>query len=163
MNAEITRLDADRLRATVDRLGELLRSARTGLDLQQFLDVVLTPTQRALMSRAQGIMSLLEGHGNVVMDWGARLLAERGDTGLEAAGVRQALNERRRRGADRILYKVLGLSMKAQQYSAGEQFILEIERTHGREVFNRVWHHPDNLPTLDELEQPDEWVRRVSG
>lgn len=157
-----TRLDTDRLRATVERLGDLLRSAREGLNMQQFLEAVLTPAQRDLMTRAQGMMSLLEGHGNVVMDWGAELLAERGDTAFEAAGVRQALNERRRRGADRVLYKVLGLSMKAQQYTAGERFILAVERAHGRDVFNRVWRAPDNLPTSDELDQPDQWVRRVS-
>ncbi|HSK95730.1 MAG TPA: zinc-dependent metalloprotease [Euzebyales bacterium] len=157
-----TRLDADRLRATVDRLGELLRSARSGLHLQQFLEVVLTPEQRALMTRAQAMMSLLEGHGNVVMDWGAQLLEERGHTEFEAAGVRQALNERRRRGADRVLFNLLGLSLKAQQYSVGERFIMAVERDHGRDVFNRVWRSPDNLPTLDELEHPDRWVRRMS-
>ena len=157
-----TRLDSERLRATVDRLSELLRSAREGLNMQQFLEVVLTPAQRELMERAQSMMSLLEGHGNVVMDWGAQLLAERGDQQFEAAGVRQALNERRRRGADHVLYRVLGLSMKAQQYSAGERFILAVEREHGREVFNQVWRGPENLPTPDELEDPEQWVRRVS-
>jgi coenzyme F420 biosynthesis associated uncharacterized protein len=157
-----TRLDADRLRATVDRLGDLLRSARSGLNLQQFLEVVLTPSQRDLMTRAQAMMSLLEGHGNVVMDWGAQLLDERGGADFEAAGVRQALNERRRRGADRVLFNLLGLSIKAQQYSVGEQFIMAVERAHGRDVLNRVWRTPDNLPTLDELEHPDQWVRRVS-
>jgi coenzyme F420 biosynthesis associated uncharacterized protein len=156
-----TRLDAERMRATVERLGELLRSARTGLNLQQFLEAVLTPTQREMMSRAQGMMSLLEGHGNVVMDWGAALLTERGEPDFEAAGVRQALNERRRRGADRLLYNVLGLSLKAQQYSAGERFIMAVERDHGREVFNRVWRSPDNLPRPEEFEHPDQWVRRV--
>lgn len=157
-----TRLDAERLRQTVDRLGELLRSARSGLDVQQFLEAVLTPTQRDLMARAQSMMAVLEGHGNIVMDWGASLLADRGDSELEAAGVRQALNERRRRGADRVLYRMLGLSMKAEQYSTGEQFILAVEREHGRDTFNRVWQQPDNLPTPDELEHPERWVRRVA-
>lgn len=156
-----TRLDADRLKTIVDRLGELLRSAREGLSLKHFLDVVLTPAQRVLMDRAQGMMSLLEGHGNVVMDWGAQLLTERGAAGEEIAGVRQALNERRRRGADRLLFKVLGLSMKAKQYSQGEEFILEIERRHGRDVFNQVWRDPAYLPTPEELEQPELWVGRV--
>ena len=157
-----TRLDSDRLRATVDRLGELLRSARDGLNMQQFLEAVLTPSQRELMERAQSMMSLLEGHGNVVMDWGAQLLAERGDAAFEAAGVRQALNERRRRGADRLLYRVLGLSLKAQQYSAGERFILAVEREHGRDVFNRVWDDRAHLPTTAELDDPGHWVRRVT-
>lgn len=158
-----TRLDPDRIRSIVDRLSDLLRSAREGLHMQQFLEAVLTPAQRALMERAQGMMSLLEGHGNVVMDWGAQLLAERDPTGVQVAGVRQALNDRRRRGADRLLFRVLGLSMKAKQYTQGEEFILAIEQRFGREVFNRVWQDPRHLPTPAELTQPDEWVRRVTG
>jgi coenzyme F420 biosynthesis associated uncharacterized protein len=158
-----TRLDADRLRTVFDRLGDLLRSARDGLNMQQFLEAVLTPAQRQLMDRAQGMMSLLEGHGNVVMDWGAQVLEVRDPSGVQVAGVRQALNERRRRSADRMLFRLLGLSMKARQYSQGEEFILQIERRHGREVFNRVWQDPGNLPTLAELEHPDQWVDRVSG
>lgn len=158
-----TRLDADRLRATVDRLGDLLRSARDGLDVQQFLEVVLTPAQRHLMERAQSMMALLEGHGNVVMDWGAEVLVARGGDDADVAGVRQALNERRRRGADRVLFKALGLSLKAQQYSTGERFIQAVERDHGRAVFNRVWDTPSHLPTPDELEHPDRWVGRVTA
>lgn len=158
-----TRLDADRLKTIVDRLGELLRSARDGLTVKHFIEAVLTPAQRVLMDRAQGMMSLLEGHGNVVMDWGAQLLTERGAAGEDIAGVRQALNDRRRRGADRLLSRVLGLSMKARQYSLGEEFILEIERRHGREFFNQVWRDPANLPTPDELERPELWVDRVAG
>ncbi len=158
-----TRLDPDRLRTIVDRLGEVLRSAREGLSLRHFLEAVLTPTQRDLMDRAQGMMSLLEGHGNVVMDWGAQLLAERDASAQDVAGVRQALNERRRRGADRMLFKLLGLSMKAKQYSLGEEFILEIDRRHGRAVFNQVWRDPAHLPTPEELADPSQWVGRVSG
>jgi coenzyme F420 biosynthesis associated uncharacterized protein len=158
-----TRLDADRMRATVERLGEVLRSARAGLDVQQFLEAVLTPAQRELMARAQSMMSLLEGHGNVVMDWGAERMRERGDDELAAAGVREALNERRRRGADRVLFRALGLSMKAQQYTAGERFILAVADRHGRDVFNQVWDAPGNLPTAEEIEHPDRWVRRVTG
>ncbi|MBW3606065.1 MAG: zinc-dependent metalloprotease [Actinobacteria bacterium] len=158
-----TRLDADRLKTIVDRLGEVLRSAREGLSVKHFLEAVLTPAQRALMDTAQSMMALLEGHGNVVMDWGAELLAERDAAGEDVAGVRQALNERRKRGADRLLFKVLGLSMKARQYSLGEEFILEIERRHGREVFNQVWRDPAYLPMPEELEQPELWVGRVAG
>lgn len=158
-----TRLDPDRIRTIVDRLGDVLRTAGTGVGFQDLLEAVLTPAQRDLMSRAQALMSLLEGHGNVVMDWGAQLLAERDGSPSEIAGVRRALNERRRRGADRLLFKVLGLSMKARQYAVGEEFILAVERRHGRATFNRVWDDPANLPTPEELEQPDRWVARVTG
>jgi coenzyme F420 biosynthesis associated uncharacterized protein len=81
-----TRLDADRLKTIVDRLGELLRSAREGLSVRHFLEAVLTPAQRELMDRAQGMMSLLEGHGNVVMDWGAQLLGRAVSTVVRRSG-----------------------------------------------------------------------------
>lgn len=158
------RLDAERVRETMLRLGELLRSAGRGqLEPQRFVDALLTPAQQRLIRRAQALMSLLEGHGNVVMDWGAQLLAELGGPDLEPARVRQALNRRRNNSVDRALRRALGLSSKAQQYAWGERFVQVVEQRHGRAAFNRVWEHPAHIPTGDELENPDAWVARVMG
>ena len=157
------RIDPERIRATVDSIGKLLRSPGRMTDPQELLDAVLTPAQRDLIKKAQSLMSLLEGHGNVVMDWGAEVAAATNGATLDPTRVRTVLNQRRRGTRDQFLRKVLGLAMKAEQYRVGELFILSVAERHGREMFGRVWHDPAHVPTAEELADPDAWVARISG
>ena len=158
-----TRVDPDRMREIMSRLPEILRDPSSLLDPAKLLDVILTPTQAETIKQAQALMSLLEGHGNVVMDWGAELAAEQGEPITDPAAVRTVLNRRRTGATDQLMRKVLGLSMKAEQYRVGETFILDLAQRHGRDTFNRVWERPDNIPRPDELDDPDAWAARVTG
>lgn len=158
-----TRLDPERVKEAIGRAGQLLRDPAKLTDLQVLLEVVLTPEQADIIKRAQWLMSLLEGHGNVVMDWGAEVAESRNGLDLDPARVRELLNRRRSRTADKALRRALGLSMKAQQYATGERFILAVADRHGRAVFDRVWEHPDHVPTGEELDDPDRWAERVSA
>lgn len=158
-----TRLDPDRVKQMAGRLGELVRDPASFSDPQRLLDIVLTPVQATTMREAQSLMTLLEGHGNVVMDWGAEAAADQHEGAqLDPSVVRTVLNKRRSGASDRALRRALGLAMKAEQYRVGEEWILEIARRHSREAFARVWRHPDAVPTAEELEDPDAWVARTS-
>lgn len=160
---EDARLDPERLREIAARLPELLREPGALADPQRILQIVLTPAQARVLARAQAMMSLLEGHGNIVMDWGAEAASNDGGPPLDPARVRTVLNRRRSKITDRMLRSALGLSMKARQYAVGEAFIAAIEQTHGRERFNLVWEDPNNLPTAAELEDPEAWATRVAA
>lgn len=116
-----------------------------------------TPAQWELVRRMQATMSLVEGHGNLVMNLvGRRVLPS--FSRLEEAY--------RRRGGERgplerIVWRVTGLGMKMEQYRAGEQFAQAVHDRYGMDTLNRAWEGPDALPRLEELAAPERWHRRV--
>jgi coenzyme F420 biosynthesis associated uncharacterized protein len=121
------------------------------------LAVLMTPEQRDTFRKMQALMSLLEGHGNYVMD---RLSEGR----LPAASkMRRTLRERRRRpGWNRVVQRAIGLDVKGRQYDTGERFVAEVVRRAGPQGFARVWESPGNLPSLMEIGRPLAWVERVA-
>jgi len=153
--------DPERLREIAGRLPELLRDPARLLEPRGLLELLLTQRQVEVIGRAQALMSLFEGHGNVVMDWGAELAATEGRDAPDPARVREVLNRRRGQALNQVVQKAIGLSMKAEQYRAGEAFILTVAERHGRDVFNRVWASSANVPTPDEIDDPDAWAARV--
>lgn len=121
------------------------------------MDLLSTPEQKEIMDRVTGVMSLLEGHADVVMD----------DVGPQViptvAEIRKAFN-RRRQGVgvlDRLLRKALGLDMKMAQYRDGAKFVRTVVDKVGMADFNAVWERPDNLPSKAEIADPAAWVTRV--
>jgi coenzyme F420 biosynthesis associated uncharacterized protein len=119
--------------------------------------MLATPEQRLALSRITGMMSLLEGHGDVTMD--------RAGAG-EVPGAdhfSKVLHERRTqaRGMTKLISKLLGLDAKMRQYAEGESFVESIEETGGPELMARVWEGPEWLPTLEELREPSGWVARA--
>jgi coenzyme F420 biosynthesis associated uncharacterized protein len=120
--------------------------------------LLMTPEQRDMFRRMQAVMSLLEGHGNFVMDTVAQDRIAGADT------FRRRLQERRnRRGAERAFQKAIGFDSKVRQYDIGERFVAQVVERAGMPGFNRVWEQSANLPTLDEVNQPDAWLARVGS
>ena len=156
-------IDADRVKQVVARLPELLRDPSRLLEPRALLELILSDRQLEVIGQAQALMSLLEGHGNVVMDWGAEEARADGDVSLDPSRVREVLNRRRGKALNQALQKAMGLSMKAEQYRSGEQFILAVAERHGRDVFHRVWDDPANVPAPEEIDDPDAWAARVTG
>ena len=115
-----------------------------------------SPEQRESLTRIQGLMALLEGHGEVTM---ARAGADRIP---EAERFHRVLHERRNKGGlGRVLQKLLGMDAKMRQYEEGARFIREVESQVGSELFRRVWDGPENLPTYDEIRDPTSWIGRL--
>ncbi|HQR26512.1 MAG TPA: zinc-dependent metalloprotease [Nocardioides sp.] len=123
------------------------------------LDVVGTPEQREVLDRVTGVMSLLEGHADVVMDGvGPSVIPS-------VAQIRRAF-DRRRQGVgvlDRLLRRLLGLEAKMAQYRDGAKFVRGVVAKVGMEEFNAVWAAPEHLPSRAEIGDPSAWVARVLG
>ncbi len=141
------------------RLSEEVRqAARRGeplLDESGLMGLLATPDQRRLIERVQALMTLLEGHGHVVMDRiGAREL-------VTQDRMSRVLKQRRQEPRARAFFRLTGLEMKMKQYDRGMRFIQGVERHAGFAALDAAWSGPEALPTLDEIAHPDRWLARV--
>lgn len=139
------------------RVVEDLRSGHNPLDEGGIATLLASPDRRDLFGRIGGMMSLLEGHGDVTMD--------RAGEGHVPSAERfsRALRERRRQGgsAAKLVQKAMGIDAKMKQYAQGESFIAYVERHGGPEALDAAWRGPEWLPTLAEIRAPQEWLDRV--
>jgi putative hydrolase len=140
-------------------VAEAVAAGRAGqpiLDDSGILGLLATPEQKAAIDKVQALMSLLEGHGHVVMDRiGARILPSQ-------ARMSAILKARRKDPRTAALFRLLGMEMKMKQYELGEAFISAIDKEVGWDRLDRAWESAESLPTLNEIHHPHEWLRRVA-
>lgn len=123
------------------------------------VDLFATPAQRERLATLTAVMSLLEGHADVVMD-------EVGPTVVPSvATIRQRFTQRRggTDPLDRLLRRLLGIEDKMRQYKDGARFVRGVVDQVKMDGFNAVWTSPDTLPSVGEIADPAAWVRRVHG
>jgi coenzyme F420 biosynthesis associated uncharacterized protein len=131
----------------------------SGRSETSLIELFASPEQREVIDRVTGVMSLLEGHADVVMDGVGPEVIPTVDE------IRRRFN-RRRKGAgslDRMVRRLMGLDAKMAQYRNGARFVRSVVDEVGMEGFNKVWVEPANLPSKDEIGDPASWVRRVHG
>jgi coenzyme F420 biosynthesis associated uncharacterized protein len=147
--------------------GELARQLRRALDEIRSgsewrgagaFYLLLNDEQRVLFAETQAVMSLLEGHASFVMNRVAEGRVRDVDR------LRRSLKERRRSSSfERSFQRAVGFDSKIKQYDAGEHFVATIVDRAGMEAFNRVWEQAANLPTFEEIADPERWLARVAG
>ncbi|WP_336921296.1 zinc-dependent metalloprotease [Aquipuribacter sp. SD81] len=155
----------ERLLEGLGRLPDLLRApapgpgAPAGSASSGLLDLVQTPEQKERLDALTAVMSLLEGHADVVMD-------EVGPAVVPTVAQIRSRFDARRRGTgpvDRVVRRLLGLEAKAAQYRDGARFVRAVTDRVGTGGFNAVWGGPEALPSAAELREPSAWVARVHG
>jgi len=149
--------DPERLDSVLSQVVTSLRSGRNPLADGGLVALVASPEQRAVLDRVNGMMSLLEGHGDVTMDRAGRHLVP------SAERFGRVLRARREsaRGLTRVFQQLIGLQAKLSQYAQGEAFIEAVERAGGPELLARAWEGPENLPSLAEIRDPSSWIARL--
>lgn len=126
------------------------------VDERGLLGLFGSPDQNAVVDKVQALMSLLEGHGHVVMD---RVGAER----LQSQGrMSRVLKSRRQDKRTAAFFRLTGLEMKLNQYAKGEKFVLAVEREAGWDTVRLAFRGASSLPGLDEIENPSRWLKRVA-
>jgi coenzyme F420 biosynthesis associated uncharacterized protein len=144
----------DRLRGAADTVADVVRGGEGNL-----IDVIQSPHQKEILDRLTAVMTLVEGHGDFVMD------AVGPSVVPSVAQIRAKFAQRREGGSklDRTIRRLLGIDLKMKQYAEGAAFVRKVVGQAGMDGFNRVWTSPNTLPTPAEISDPDAWVRRVIG
>ena len=149
--------DPKRFIDALRRAVEEMRAGRNPLDEGGIVSLFATPEQSKYFRQIQGLMSLLEGHGDLVMDRaGADLIPS-------AARFKEVLHQRRQSsGPVRMVQKLIGLEAKLRQYHEGEAFLEAIEKDDHENV-KLLWVGPENLPSIEEIRKPNLWLDRVKS
>ncbi|MEE6281964.1 zinc-dependent metalloprotease [Georgenia sunbinii] len=144
------------LRAVVEALST--RDGATSL-AGPLVDGFLSEAEREQLGEMVAVMSLLEGHADVVMDAvGPRVLPS-------VTRIRRQF-EKRRDGTgllDIMLRRLSGMDAKIAQYRDGAGFVRGVVDLVGHDGLNAVWTAAPLLPTAAEIADPARWVQRVHG
>jgi coenzyme F420 biosynthesis associated uncharacterized protein len=144
-----------RLRAAADAVAGAVRGAD---DSESLIEAIQTPRQREILDRLTCVMTLVEGHGDYVMDAvGPRVVPS-------VAEIRERFNARRGTAGrmEKAIRRILGIDLKMKQYAQGSAFVAAVVDEAGMAVFNKVWTSPQTLPTKAELGDPRAWLARVA-
>ncbi len=143
-----------RLRAAADAVAGAVR----GGDSESLIEAIQTPRQKEILGRLTALMTLVEGHGDYVMDAvGPQVVPS-------VAEIRERFNARRGTAGrvEQTIRRLLGIDLKMRQYADGARFVRAVVDQIGMDGFNKVWESPATIPTMSEISNPGAWIARVA-
>jgi len=152
---EQSRPEPGRLNRVIEEVTRRRFAGDPVIDDRGLLGLFASSEQHAVIDKVQALMSLLEGHGHVVMDRLGRQHLRSQDR------MSKILKARRQDKRTAAFFRLTGLEMKMNQYRMGEQFIDVVEREAGWETVGHAFRGVESLPTLEEIGSPERWLRRV--
>jgi coenzyme F420 biosynthesis associated uncharacterized protein len=142
-----------RLRGAADAMAGAVRGGDGG----SLIEAVVSPAQREIMDRLTSVMTLVEGHGDYVMDAvGPQVVPS-------VEHIREQFNSRRGSAGrvEQTVRRLLGIDLKMKQYAEGSRFVTAVVDEAGMATFNKVWTSPETLPSRAEFQDPQLWLERV--
>src|ERR1700758_1675722 len=131
---------------------EALRDALAGEGLFRPED---TPAQKAALVRLETALALVEGWVATVVSAAAH------DRLTHADALAEAIRRRRATGgpAERTFATLVGLELRPRRLREAATIWQGLTQARGVDGRDALWAHPDLLPTADDLENPDAFVR----
>jgi putative hydrolase len=149
-------VDASRLREAMPQIDpanpDALREALSGAALFQPED---TPQQKAALSRLETALALVEG-------WVATVVDEAAGSRLpQSTALAEAIRRRRATGgpAERTFATLVGLELRPRKLREAALIWRQLTEVRGVAGRDAVWGHPDLLPTDEDFDDPDGFVR----
>ncbi len=126
-------------------------------DPEAILGAVQSPAQRALLPELDGLVAVVIGYVDHVMDTvGGRLLSSYGML-AEALRRRRVTTDE----SSRFVERLLGLEMTQEQCDRGEAFVAGVVERAGPRGLERLWRSERELPTPAEVDAPGLWLARI--
>jgi coenzyme F420 biosynthesis associated uncharacterized protein len=149
----------DRLRSAADAVAGAVRNQGGENGGSSLIEAIQTPKQREILDRLTAVMTLVEGHGDYVMDAVGPAVVP------SVANIREKFSARRGSAGriEQVLRRILGIDLKMKQYEQGSRFVRTVVSEAGMTTFNKVWTSPESLPTMAEISDPTAWLTRVGG
>jgi putative hydrolase len=150
------KVDASALRDAMPQIDpsnpEALNEALSGAALFQPED---TPEQKAALARLETVLALVEG-------WVATVVAAAAADRLpQATALAEAIRRRRATGgpAERTFATLVGLELRPRRLREAGTIWQGLTSERGVAGRDAVWAHPDLLPTADDFDDPEGFVR----
>lgn len=149
-------VDASALREAAAQIDpsnvEALSEALSGAGLFQPED---TPEQKAALVRLETVLALVEGWVATVVTAAAK------DRLPHADALAEAIRRRRATGgpAERTFATLVGLELRPRRLREAAVIWQGLTEERGIAGRDAVWAHPDLLPTADDFDDPDAFVR----
>jgi putative hydrolase len=114
-----------------------------------------TPEQKAALARLETVLALVEGWVSTVV------AAAAGDRLPQAAALAEAIRRRRATGgpAERTFATLVGLELRPRRLREAATIWQGLTSERGVAGRDKVWAHPDLLPTADDFDDPEGFLR----
>ncbi|MBC3190278.1 zinc-dependent metalloprotease [Pseudonocardia sp. C8] len=118
-----------------------------------------TPEQKAALARLETLLALIEGWVDTVV---AEALAER-LPGAQA--MRETMRRRRASGgpAEQAFATIVGLELRPRRLRAAAELWKQLGDARGVDGRDAIWAHPDLIPSAEDLDAPEAFVRGASA
>jgi putative hydrolase len=150
------KVDASALRDAMPQIDpsnpEALNEVLSGAALFQPED---TPEQKAALARLETVLALVEG-------WVSTVVAAAASGRLpQAEALAEAIRRRRATGgpAERTFATLVGLELRPRRLREAAAIWQALTTERGVAGRDAIWAHPDLLPTADDLDDPDGFIR----
>lgn len=151
---DAAQVDASELVAKVQSFSDPQQLASLLQRPEDLLPMLRSPIQQSVAERIECFLSLTEGYSDWILKRGGLSLVQSFDRIREGMSRRMA----ERSSPEKMLEKLFGLDLSNRNRRAGERFVGAIAEAGRLEV---LWTKVENLPSADELSQPERWISRV--
>ena len=126
-------------------------------DPEALLGAVRSPIQEDLLPQLHGLVALVTGIVDHIVDESSRSLLGDADRISEALRRRRVTEDQ----STRFVQQLLGIQLTTDDVERGHAFVAGVVERSGTGALQRLWESEEMLPTPSEVDAPGLWLARI--